>query len=102
MTVEPPLLRLLPLYRRVLRGGLAARTDEAVGFYEYELARFAKLRAVRGPIVPDGAATAGPRFVRLLHDLGTAEQPTWLLPGGEAHWRGIAREVTAGQDWPRT
>ncbi|MER6029508.1 hypothetical protein [Streptomyces sp. NPDC001851] len=98
-SVEPPLLQL---HRTVPRDDLAARTDEAVGFYEHELARFAELRAVHGPTVPDGAATAGPQLVRLLHDLDTAEQPTWAwpLPGGEDQWRRIAREVTEGQDWP--
>ncbi|MEU3606414.1 hypothetical protein AB0E83_13305 [Streptomyces sp. NPDC035033] len=99
-SIEPPLLQL---HRTVPRQDLAARVDEAVDFYESELRRFAELRAVHGPTVPDGAATAGPRLVRLLHDLNTARQPTWAwpLPGGEAQWRRIAREVTAGQDWPR-
>ncbi|MCZ0983508.1 hypothetical protein O1L60_42645 [Streptomyces diastatochromogenes] len=71
--------------------------------YGGELARFAGLRAVHGPTVPDGAGTAGPQLVRLLHDLNTAEQPTWAwpLPGGEDQRRQAAREVTAGQDWPR-
>lgn len=71
-----------------------------MGFYEDELARFTELRAVHGPTVPDGAATAGPQLVRLLHDLNTVEQPTWAWPlrGGEGEWRRIAREVTAGQD----
>ncbi|WP_406490192.1 hypothetical protein [Streptomyces phaeochromogenes] len=98
-SVEPPLLQL---HRTVSRDDLAARVDEAVGFYEDELARFTELRAVHGPTVPDGAATAGPQLVRLLHDLNTVEQPTWAwpLPGGEDEWRRIAREVTAGQDCP--
>lgn len=79
------------------RDDLAARVDDAVGFYEGELARFAELRAVHGPTVPDGAATAGPQLVRLLHDLNTAKQPTWAwpLPGGEDQWHRIAREVKA-------
>ncbi|MCT9009020.1 hypothetical protein ACWGKW_11840 [Streptomyces sp. NPDC054766] len=100
-SVEPPLLQL---HRTVPRDDLAARIDEAVGFYEDELARFAELRAVHGPTVPDGAATTGPQLVRLLHDLNTAQQPSWAWPlsGGEAQWRRIARQVTAGQDWPRT
>jgi hypothetical protein len=100
-SAEPPLLQL---HRTVPRDDLAARIDDAVGFYEYELARFAELRAVHGPTVPDGAATAGPQLVRLLHDLNTAEQPTWAwpLPGGEGQWRRIAREVTPGKGWPRT
>ncbi len=100
-SVEPPLLQL---HRTVPRDDLAARTDEAVGSYENELARFAELRAVHGPTVPDGAATAGPRLARLLHDLDTAQQPTWAwpLPGGEGAWRRIAREVTLGADWPRS
>ncbi|MEU5293428.1 hypothetical protein [Streptomyces umbrinus] len=98
-SVEPPLLQL---HRTVPRDDLTARVDEAVGFYEDELARFTELRAVHGTTVPDGAATAGPRLVHLLHDLNTAEQPTWAwpLPGGEEQWRRIAREVTAGQDCP--
>ncbi|MBD0421607.1 hypothetical protein H0H10_21045 [Streptomyces sp. TRM S81-3] len=100
-SIEPPLLQL---HRTVPRDDLAARIDDAVGFYEDELARFAGLRAVHGPAVPDGAATAGPQLVRLLHDLNTAAQLTWAwpLPGGEARWRRVAQEVTAGQDWPRT
>ncbi|MFC8393631.1 hypothetical protein [Streptomyces sp. NPDC057238] len=91
-------------YRTVPRDDLAARIDEAVGSYEDELARFAGLRALHGPTVPDGAATAGPRLVRLLHGLNTAEQSTWAwpLPGGEEQWRRIAHEVTAGQGRPRT
>ncbi|MER5297469.1 hypothetical protein ABT382_36485 [Streptomyces pharetrae] len=97
-SVEPPLLQL---HRTVPRDDLAARVHDAVRLYENELARFARLRAVHGPTVPDGAATAGPQLVRLLHDLNTVEQPTWAwpLPGGEAQWRRIAREVTAG--WNR-
>lgn len=69
-----------------------------------ELARFAELRRVHGPTVPDGATTADPQLARLLRDLDTAEQPTWAwpLPGGEDQWRRIAREVTAGKDWPGT
>ncbi|MCC8477309.1 hypothetical protein LMJ41_05285 [Streptomyces globisporus] len=99
-SVEPPLLQL---HRTVPSGDLAERIDQAVGFYEGELARFAGLRAVHGSTVPDGAATVGPQLVRLLHDLDTAEQPTraWPLPGGESQWRHVTRQVTAGQDWPR-
>ncbi|WP_055601956.1 hypothetical protein [Streptomyces aureus] len=98
-SVEPPLLQL---HRTVPRDDLAARTHEAVGFYEDELARFAELRAVHGPTVPDGAATAGAQLARLLQELNTGRQPTWAwpLPGGEAEWHRISREVTAGQDWP--
>ncbi|WP_327596135.1 hypothetical protein [Streptomyces chartreusis] len=98
-SVEPPLLQL---HRTVPRDDRAARIDEAVGFYEDELARFAELRTIHGPSVPDGAATAGPQLVRLLHDLNTAKQPTWAwpLPGGLAQWRRIAVEVTTGQNWP--
>ncbi|MEU9705814.1 hypothetical protein [Streptomyces sp. NPDC047981] len=98
-SVEPPLLQL---HRAVPRDDLATRIDQAVGFYEDELARFAGLRDVHGSTVPDGAATAGPQLVRLLDDLNTAAQPTWAwpLPGGEDPWHRIAREVTAGQDWP--
>ncbi|MEV6782998.1 hypothetical protein [Streptomyces sp. NPDC051098] len=99
-SIEPPLLHL---DRMVPRDDLAARTDDAVGFYEYELARFSELRAVHGPTVPDGAAIAGPQLVRLLRDLNMSVQPTWAwpLPGGEDQWHRIAREVAAGQDWPR-
>ncbi|PSK74355.1 hypothetical protein C6W96_00025 [Streptomyces sp. CS149] len=97
---EPPLLQL---HRTVPSSDLAERIDQAVGFCEGELARFAGLRAVHGSTVPDGAATVGPQLVRLLHDLHTAEQPTraWPLPGGESQWRHVTRQVTAGQDWPR-
>ncbi|MFF5725047.1 hypothetical protein [[Kitasatospora] papulosa] len=56
-SVEPPLLRL---HRAVARDDLAVRIDDAVGFYESELTRFAGLRTVHGPTVPDGAATTGP------------------------------------------
>jgi hypothetical protein len=100
-SVEPPLLQL---NRTVPRDDLDARIDEAVGFYEYELARFAELRAIHGPTVPDGAATAAPQLVHRLQDLTTTEQPTsaWPLPGGETQWRRTAREVTAGQNWPHT
>ncbi|WP_318206289.1 hypothetical protein [Streptomyces sp. SJL17-1] len=99
-SVDPPVLQL---QRTVPRDDLASRTHEAVGFYEDELARFAELRAVHGSTVPDGAATAGPQLARLLQDLNTKEQLTWAwpLPGGEAEWHRISREVTAGQDWPR-
>ncbi|MEU2075140.1 hypothetical protein [Streptomyces sp. NPDC013489] len=98
-SVEPPVLEL---YRAVPSDDLAARTDDAVGFYEDELARCAELRAVHGPTVPDGAATAGPLLARRLHDLGTSGRPTWCLPlpGGEAEWHRLRREVTAGRDWP--
>ncbi|MFE5792237.1 hypothetical protein ACFQ8C_06590 [Streptomyces sp. NPDC056503] len=100
-SVEPPLLQL---HRTVPRDDLAAGVDAAVGFYAYELARFAELRAVHGPTVPDGAATAGPQLLRRLHDLDTAVRPTWSwpLPGGESQWHRIAREVTTGKDWLRT
>ncbi|MFJ7965486.1 hypothetical protein [Streptomyces sp. NPDC096324] len=100
-SLEPPLLQL---HRTVQRDDLAARTEEAVGFYEGELARFAELRAVHGLAVPDGAASAGPQLVRILDDLNTAQQPTWAwpMPGGENEWRHIALEVTGSQSWPRT
>lgn len=67
-----------------------------------ELARFAELRAVHGPTVPDGAATAGPELARRLHDLSTRARPTWCLPltGGEAEWHRLTREVTTGRHWP--
>ena len=92
------------LHRTVPRDDLAARTNEAVSSYQDELARLAGVRAVHGPAVPDGAATAGPELVRRLHDLNTAQQPTWAwpLPGGEDQWWRTAREVTVGQDWPRS
>lgn len=98
-SVEPPLLQL---HRTVPGDDLTTRIDQAVGSYEDELERFAELRAVHGPTVPDGAATAGPQLVRALHHLNTGERPTWAwpLPGGEDQWRRIAREVTAGHDWP--
>ncbi|MFJ2956599.1 hypothetical protein [Streptomyces sp. NPDC087270] len=98
-SVEPALLHV---HRTVPRDDLAARTDEAVDSYASELARFAELRAVHGPAVPDGAATAGPRLARHLHELHTAHQPTWAwpLPGGETRWRRLAREATAGREWP--
>ncbi|MFD7974328.1 hypothetical protein [Streptomyces sp. NPDC059071] len=72
-SVEPPLLQL---HRTVPRDVLAERTDEAVASYEGELARFARLRAIHGPTVPDGADIAGPQLARLLHDLNTVAQPT--------------------------
>ncbi|MGW1249166.1 hypothetical protein [Streptomyces sp. NPDC002535] len=98
-SVEPPVLEL---YRAVPSDDLAARTDDAVGFYEDELARFAELRAVHGPTVPDGAAVVGPQLARVLHELSTSGRPTWCLPlpGGEAEWHRLRREVTAGLDWP--
>ncbi|MFD3992666.1 hypothetical protein [Streptomyces sp. NPDC058583] len=98
-SVDPPVLQL---QRTVPRDDLAARTHDAVGFYENELARFAELRAVHGPTVPDGAATAGPQLARLLQDLHTKEQLTWAwpLPGGEAEWHRVSREATAGHGWP--
>ncbi|MER6346526.1 hypothetical protein ACWC10_16500 [Streptomyces sp. NPDC001595] len=98
-SVEPPLLHL---HRTVSRDDLAARTDEAVASYEYELARFAGLRARHGSHVPDGAAVAGPRLTRVLHELRTKQQATWAwpLPGGEDRWHRVAHEVTAGQAWP--
>ncbi|MEV5799865.1 hypothetical protein [Streptomyces collinus] len=68
-SVEPPLLHM---HRTVSRDDLAAGVDDAVGAYEDELARFAGLRAVHGPAVPDGAATAGPRLARRLRDLDAA------------------------------
>ncbi|MFJ3640099.1 hypothetical protein ACIPRD_10135 [Streptomyces sp. NPDC090108] len=99
-SVEPPVLRL---DRITPRDDLAAGVHAAVDSYERELARFAALRAVHGPTVPDGAATAGPRLARSLHDLATKARPTWSwpLPGGEPEWRRIEREVTAGRAWPR-
>ncbi|MGW2200790.1 hypothetical protein [Streptomyces sp. NPDC001774] len=100
-SVEPPLLQL---HRTVAPEDREGRIDEAVGCYADELARFAGLRTVHGPTVPDGAATAGPELVRRLHALDTATQPTWAwpLPGGQEEWHRLAREATAGRDWPRT
>ncbi|MGW6419647.1 hypothetical protein [Streptomyces sp. NPDC055055] len=99
-SVEPPLLQL---HRTVPRDEWAVGVDQAVDSYASDLARFAELRATHGPTVPDGAAAAGPELVRALHDLNTARRPTWAwpLPGGEEQWRRIAREVTAGEEWPR-
>lgn len=99
-SVEPPLLEL---HRTVPRDDLVARTDDAVAFYEAELARFAALRAVHGPTVPDGAALAGPQLARLIDELSTARPPTWAwpLPGGVSRWDEAAREVTGGMCWPR-
>ncbi|GAA5017110.1 hypothetical protein [Streptomyces siamensis] len=100
-SVELPLLHL---NRSVPRDDLDVRIDDAVGSYERELARFAALRAVHGPAVPDGATIAGPQLARRLHGLDTAAQLTWAwpLPGGQAQWRRVAREVTLRQDWPRS
>ncbi|MGW4271295.1 hypothetical protein ACWEGQ_02780 [Streptomyces seoulensis] len=85
----------------VVDDGAVLVGDDAVGFYEYELARLAELRVVHGPTAPDGAATAGLQLVRLLHDLNTEEQPTWAwpLPGGKNQWRRIASQVIIGKDW---
>ncbi|MFF9286700.1 hypothetical protein [Streptomyces griseosporeus] len=89
---------MLHLRRALPRDELAAGVEEAVDSYECELARFAGLRAVRGPTVPDGAAVAGPELARRLHQLHTAQRPTWAwpLPGGQERWRRIAREATTG------
>lgn len=97
-SVEPPLLHV---HRTVPRDDLAAGIDDAVRDYEDELVRFAGLRAVHGPTVPDGAAVAGPRLARSLRDLDTAV-PTWAwpLPGGEDRWRRVAHEATGGREWP--
>ena len=104
-SVEPPLLQL---HRTMAGEDRAARIDDAVDSYERELARFAGLRTLHGPTLPDGAATAGPQLVRLLHELNTATRLTWArpLPGGEERWRRIAKDVTCGRDvsrgrWPR-
>ncbi|MDQ0791485.1 hypothetical protein [Streptomyces sp. B3I8] len=71
-----------------------------MGSYKSELARSAEPRAAHGPAVPDGAATAGPRLVRLLHHVTTAHQPTWgpaqPLSGGEEQWRRVPHEVAVG------
>ncbi|WP_329284202.1 hypothetical protein [Streptomyces sp. NBC_00691] len=98
-SVEPPLLQL---HRTAPSDDLAAGTQDAVGVYASELARFAGLRAVHGPTVPDGAAGAGPRLARTLHGLRTRGRPTWCLPlpGGEAEWHRLTHEATAGRDWP--
>ncbi|MFD3513432.1 hypothetical protein [Streptomyces sp. NPDC058657] len=98
-SVDPPLLLL---HRTAASDDLATRTEGAASTYEDELARFALLRTVHGPTVPDGAVAAGARLARLLHDLDTARRPTWTwpLPGGEDRWRRFAREATRGRDWP--
>ncbi|MFF9342596.1 hypothetical protein ACF1CG_22975 [Streptomyces sp. NPDC014773] len=96
-SAEPPLLEL----RRALPGDdLAARTKDAVDLYEDELDRFARLRALHGPTVPDGTALAGPELARRLEELRTMERPTWAwpLPGGEARWHDLAREAGFPRD----
>ncbi|MFF2773995.1 hypothetical protein ACFVU3_03730 [Streptomyces sp. NPDC058052] len=98
-SVDPPLLEL----RRALpHDDLAAHTDRAAAAYASEVARFAGLRAVHGPTVPDGAAVAGPRLAGDLRELRTRTRPTWAwpLPDGEARWLRLAREATGGRDWP--
>jgi hypothetical protein len=94
----PPLLQL---HRTSPSDEVVAGTERAVHHYEAELARFAELRAIHGAAVPDGAAVAGPSLARRLQELHTAPQPTWAwpLPGGEAQWRRVAREVTANRKW---
>ncbi|MFE1268218.1 hypothetical protein [Streptomyces sp. NPDC058758] len=96
-SVEPPLLEL---HRALPGDDLAALTKDAAAFYEDELDRFARLRALHGPTVPDGTALAGPRLARRLEELRTTERPTWSwpLPGGEARWHDLAREAGFPQD----
>ncbi|MEU8880003.1 hypothetical protein [Streptomyces hydrogenans] len=91
-SVEPPLLEL---QRALPADDLAARTRDAVTAYEHELARFAGLRALHGPTVPDGTAEAGPELSRRLRDLHTGQQPTWCWPltGGEPRWHRLAQEA---------
>ncbi|WP_225824291.1 hypothetical protein [Streptomyces naphthomycinicus] len=98
-STEPPVLHL---HRTAPSDEVATGTEQAVRLYEAELARFAALRARHGDAVPDGAVTAGPALARRLRELRTARRPTWAwpLPGGEARWRGIAREATADPKWP--
>lgn len=69
-----------------------------MGSYKSELARSAEPRAAHGPAVPDGAATAGPRLVRLLHHVTTAHQRPGARPlsGGEEQWRRVPHEVAVG------
>ncbi|MDN3021148.1 hypothetical protein [Streptomyces sp. S.PB5] len=94
---------VLHLDRTAPSDEVTAGTEQAVRAYETELARFAELRAVHGAGVPDGAAVAGPPLARRLRELRTAQRPSWAwpLPGGEAQWRRVAREVTAPGTWAR-
>ncbi|MDF3301450.1 hypothetical protein [Streptomyces tropicalis] len=95
-SIAPPLVHL---HRTSPSDEVLAGTERAVHCYESALARFAELRAVHGTAVPDGAALAGPPLARRIRELHTAPRPTWAwpLPGGEAQWRRVAREVTAGR-----
>ncbi|MGV4980927.1 hypothetical protein ACVB8X_29775 [Streptomyces sp. NRAIS4] len=95
-STAPPLLHL---HRTAPDDEVAAGTERAVERYEAELARFAELRARHGTAVPDGAAIAGSSLVRHLEELHTAARPTWAwpLPGGQAEWCRVAREVTRGE-----
>ncbi|MFI5530134.1 hypothetical protein ACIA8O_16475 [Kitasatospora sp. NPDC051853] len=98
-SVEPPLLQL---HRTTPPDDRAARTEEAVTAYQDTLTRFANLRTLHGPAVPDGATPAGAELARRLHTLDTAERPTWSwpLPGGTPRWTELATRATAGRPWP--
>ncbi|MFI1255115.1 hypothetical protein ACH4U6_15180 [Streptomyces netropsis] len=90
-SVEPAVLEL---QRAAPEDEVVTGTRQAVAAYEAELARFAELRAVRGPGVPDGAGTAGPVLARRLLALRAEHRPTWAwpLPGGIEQWHRVARE----------
>ncbi|CAM5599596.1 hypothetical protein GCM10010329_49950 [Streptomyces spiroverticillatus] len=94
-SAEPPVLEL---HRAMQSDDLAVRVEEEVSFYEDELARYAALRAVHGPTVPDGTGVAGPQLARLLSDLEARQQLTWArpLPGGVEEWRRIAGAAFRG------
>ncbi|MFG2094050.1 hypothetical protein [Streptomyces sp. NPDC048612] len=89
---------LLELHRTVPEDEAHTATHHAVSAYETELTRFAELRALHGPGVPDGAEFAGPILSRRLHEARTGHRPTWAwpLPGGTEEWERIARDHTAG------
>ncbi|WP_435603649.1 hypothetical protein [Streptomyces sp. bgisy130] len=91
--------RLLELHRTVPDDEADTETGRAVAAYEAELTRFAELRALHGPGVPDGAGLAGPALTRRLDAARTSHRPTWAwpLPGGTAEWARIAHEHTAGR-----
>ncbi|NNN34793.1 hypothetical protein HLK59_31415 [Streptomyces sp. S3(2020)] len=95
-STAPPILQL---HRTAPDDEVAAGTEQAVRAYETELDRFAALRALHGPTIPDGATLAGPPLAHRLRELHTAQRPTWAwpLPGGETEWHRIARETRADQ-----
>ncbi|MCX4639043.1 hypothetical protein OG775_28645 [Streptomyces platensis] len=91
--------RLLELHRTVPDDEADTETRRAVAAYEAELTRFAELRVLHGPGIPDGAEFAGPALTRRLDAARTGRRPTWAwpLPGGTAEWTRIAHEHTAGR-----